>query len=755
MAKSKRRPIKLVFTEDRDMSAVTGGGGPPREFKDVDEQFRKKLTDNLFNIQSVFSNELEKQRLPVVARAVLENEALAKSYRPDSIFSANTCPIIGMDKLGTLLISVTHEGLGRLIDKIQSGTTQQQTADISTIVEITPYTEDFKHRDEIDTYESGEHTLKIRVFNHDDSELNDKINGAFNRLIKDTNERIKVKQVSYASGVLVYKISGLSASEVKKFAKFVGTQSVGVFPQFALSTQYNHVDDLSDASFPPPESEADYPIVGIIDSGTDPGNDKLQAWVEARDEEDVPANDQDNRHGSFVAGLIANGKALNHDAAGFPDCQAKIVDVVAIPKNSPIDEDDLLGTIRRVVKKFPNVQVWNLSISAVTQTCQDNSVSEFAMALDELQSENEILFVNCAGNLSHGSPRPWPAVPASEYDRIYSPGDSARSLTVGSIAHISNNASVVKEGEPSPFSRRGPGASFMPKPEVCHFGGNCDHNFGYAQTGVLSVGSGASRSEAIGTSFSTPLITTTVGSLLHASDEELTINMAKALVIHSAALDSGKSTTAANLKYRGFGKPGKVKDLLECESWRATLLFEPEIPVDRRIFSKLDFPVPDCFRTESGGIKGGFLLTAVYDPPLSSTGGFDYCQANVEVSLGSFDSKDPNSDPVHSRIVPVQPKDYSKLGERNMVRHGFKWSPVKVFQHEFREKAVDRVRLFVRLYLRSNEVGIETQNVAIVASMYDPKRELPVYDQTVQKLQTGGWQTSNVQLRAGVRQRLR
>ena len=231
--------------------------------------------------------------------------------------------------------------------------------------------------------------------------------------------------------------------------------------------------------------------------------------------------------------------------------------------------------------------------------------------------------------------------------------------------------------------------------------------------------------------------------------------MAKALVVHSAALESGKSTTAANLKYRGFGKPGRVRDLLECETWRATLLFEPEIPVDRRIFSKLDFPVPDCFRTESGGIKGGFLLTAVYDPPLSSTGGFDYCQANVEVSLGSFDSKDPNSDPQHSRIVPIQPKDYSKLGERNMVRHGFKWSPVKVFQHEFREKAVDRVRLFVRLYLRSNNVGIESQNVAIVASMYDPKRELPVYDQTVQKLQAGGWQTSNVQLRADVRQRLR
>jgi subtilisin family serine protease len=61
-----------------------------------------------------------------------------------------------------------------------------------------------------------------------------------------------------------------------------------------------------------------YPLVGVIDSGTDPNNMLLRPWVAIRDEDDVPAVDQDNNHGSFVAGLIANGRTLNpHVVAGW------------------------------------------------------------------------------------------------------------------------------------------------------------------------------------------------------------------------------------------------------------------------------------------------------------------------------------------------------------------------------------------------------------------------------------------------------
>jgi hypothetical protein len=35
---------------------------------------------------------------------------------------------------------------------------------------------------------------------------------------------------------------------------------------------------LSPAEFPPPDPKKVYPLVGIIDSGTDPKNPLLQAW---------------------------------------------------------------------------------------------------------------------------------------------------------------------------------------------------------------------------------------------------------------------------------------------------------------------------------------------------------------------------------------------------------------------------------------------------------------------------------------------
>lgn len=434
--------------------------------------------------------------------------------------------------------------------------------------------------------------------------------------------------------------------------------------------------------------------------------------------------------------------------------QAKIVDIVAVPGSSPLYEDDLLKTIRRAVTENPDVKVWSLSLASDQSPCNDNKVSDFAIALDKIQEEKEVLFINCAGNVRTAPLRTWPTVPASEVDRIVAPADSVRALTVGSIAHKGNNRTLARPGEPSPFSRRGPGVAFMPKPEVCHYGGNCDASFNYAQTGVVSTIGGGQMVESIGTSFSTPLVATLAsGALSATSGEPLSINMTKALIVHSAALRSRK-TKAAELRYKGFGVPGSLRELLECEPHRATLLFEPEIPSDRRIFSKLDFPIPDCFRTEEGKLRGGFMLTAVYDPPLTDDGGYDYCRANVEVSLGSFDSRDPNDDPSHNKIVPIHPKDYSALGEKNLIEHGFKWSPVKVFQHEFREKAAERIRLYVRLYLRDKNYDAITQNVAIIATLYDPSKSLPVYDQTIQALQATGWQTMPIEIRQDVRTRI-
>lgn len=748
-----RRPIRLVLTEDRDLSSVRPAGGPRKVFKDVDSSFRQNLANDLDVIEKRFERQLKSQNLPVVATATLEGEALAKSHRPETLFTPQTCPIIGSDSIGSLRLSVTESGLRSLRRQVLQGSSQNIEADLSTLIEIRPFELEIAREIDLAKVDGSRKArpFKLKIFNHHDSAKNDRLTRSLFELLKNETD---LTQLAYSSEMIVFRINEPTEEVIEKLRGFVGTQSLMPLPAFSLTAQYLPVGVTNDQSFPLPVSGENYPTVGLIDSGTDPNDARLQAWVLTRDETDVPRSDQNNNHGSFIAGLIANGKSLN-GSDDFPDVQAKVVDVVAMPANSPLYEDELLRIIRRAVQQYPDVKVWSLSLASDQTPCVDNQVSDFAIALDKIQEEFGVLFVNCAGNVRVAPLRTWPAVPASEIDRIVAPADSVRALTVGSVAHKANNRTLAKPGEPSPFSRRGPGVAFMPKPEVCHYGGNCDASFNYAQTGVISTTGGGSMVESIGTSFSTPLIATIAAGTLSATNgNPLSINMTKALIVHSAALRSHK-TTAAELRYKGFGVPGSLRELFDCEPHRATLLFEPEIPSNRRIFSKLDFPIPDCFRTEEGKLRGGFLLTAVYDPPLSEDGGYDYCRANVEISLGSFDSDDPDEEASHSKLVSLHPKDFSKLGERHLIEQGFKWSPVKVFQDEFRGRAADRIRLRVQLYLRDTKFDAITQNVAIIATLYDPGKSLPVYDQTIQVLQTTGWQTVPLELRSEVRNRLR
>ncbi len=77
-----------------------------------------------------------------------------------------------------------------------------------------------------------------------------------------------------------------------------------------------------------------------------------------------------------------------------------------------------------------------------------------------------------------------------------------------------------------------------------------------------------------------------------------------------------------------------------------------------------------------------------------------------------------------------------------------------VFQDEFRGRAADQLRLRVQLYMRDKNFDAITQSVAIIATLYDPGKTLPVYDQTIQVLQATGWQTIPIKIRQDIRERI-
>lgn len=185
------------------------------------------------------------------------------------------------------------------------------------------------------------------------------------------------------------------------------------------------------------------------------------------------------------------------------------------------------------------------------------------------------------------------------------------------------------------------------------------------------------------------------------------------------------------------------------------MIFEPEIHPTRRIFAREEFPIPDCFCDGNGRIKGEVLMTLVYDPPLVPSAGAEYCQANVDVSLGTYDPSNTSSHSNHHGKVPLEPKDKTQLFERHQLEHGFKWSPVKVYRNSFTRTRGDFWRIELRLSHRTELFMVPPQNVALIVSLIDPDKQLPVYDNVVQAMNRSGWVQEDLQIDNRIRQQLR
>jgi len=405
-------PIKIIRGQKDDLKVPQSGGSTPKVFGDVTNAVRKSLTDQLVRIEGFYSDTFERTPgLPAVARVKLKPEALAKSHRPTALLNENTCPIIGGNSAGELYMSVNQASLGRLKNRIQSQS-QKVTANVSTIDQILPFTPEMALSDE--EYEhlrkqtSGNtiDSLKYRLFNHGIRDIDSRVYREFLRLARELNIE-DLQQIHYTDQLTILRLRNVPIDALPSLASFVGTQSVSVFPQyFALTTTCRVVGSLTSQHLPPPSPAKSYGIVGVIDTGTDPNNQMLQAWVHARDER-VPVDFQDNSHGSFVAGLIAGGKNLNHGDPRLPSSQCKILDVVALGRDGTT-EDDLLLILTDVVRRYREVRVWNLSLGSSGTRCQDQQFSDFGAALDEMSQKYDVQFVVAAGNYTNAPLRSWP-----------------------------------------------------------------------------------------------------------------------------------------------------------------------------------------------------------------------------------------------------------------------------------------------------------------------------------------------------------
>ena len=129
-----------------------------------------------------------------------------------------------------------------------------------------------------------------------------------------------------------------------------------------------------------------------------------------------------------------------------------------------------------------------------------DSFSEFGMALDNIQDENNVLIIKSAGNC-HNFEKGLPK------QRISKSADSIRALTVGSIAETKAEYDYADPNMPSPFTRVGPGPASIIKPDLVFYGGNAGmHDGKRIEHGIRTFNLDDEDVRHAGTSFSTPAI---------------------------------------------------------------------------------------------------------------------------------------------------------------------------------------------------------------------------------------------------------
>ena len=131
---------------DKGHHAQTGHGAkdqrrrrtPPKPFRTVDAKYRRAFPPGLRDTHCHRSTDPAHRNCPRAREAALE--AAAKSHRPEQLFSAQSCPIIGGGRLGELFVKATPEGLDRLADIIENNTSDQMTKELSCVETIEPVT---------------------------------------------------------------------------------------------------------------------------------------------------------------------------------------------------------------------------------------------------------------------------------------------------------------------------------------------------------------------------------------------------------------------------------------------------------------------------------------------------------------------------------------------------------------------------------------------------------------------------------------
>lgn len=421
------------------------------------------------------------------------------------------------------------------------------------------------------------------------------------------------------------------------------------------------LEDISDDSsensdvphIPEPTNE---PTIGVIDTLFDT-DVYFSKWVEFENmvSEDIidpndPKDSSDYDHGTAVSSIIVDGGNINPNLDD--GCGRFRVKHFGVVGSKPFSSFTVIKNIQDIINKNPNIKVWNLSLGS-TKEVNGNFISPEAAVLDQIQFDNDVIFVIAGTNK-----------PDDRKDdmRIGAPADSINSIVVNSVNNASERAS---------YSRKGEVLEFFNKPDVSAFGGD-----GSSNDGKIRVCKSTGESFVCGTSFAAPWIARKLAYLIEVLG--LSREVAKALIVDAAAgwEDTGNNHDLAPFVGHGV-VPTKIDDIVKSKDNEIKFVMSG-VSTDYDTYA-YNIPVPMNKDSHPFVTKA----TLCYFPECSVNQGVDYTDTELDISLGRIGKDGINT--INKNVQTVKGHWTKESNARKLFR---KWDNTK----HIREKYGDNLR---------------------------------------------------------------
>ena len=273
------------------------------------------------------------------------------------------------------------------------------------------------------------------------------------------------------------------------------------------------------------------PTIGVIDTLFDKSVYFCE-WVEYHDmvDDNIPKGQNDYRHGTAVSSIIVDGPKMN---PWLDDgCGRFKVRHFGVAAGAQFSSFTIIKLIKTIIESNKDIKVWNISLGS-NQEINDNFISAEAAVLDQIQHENDVIFVVAGTNKSR-----------EDVNKIGSPADSINSMVVNA---------VTKSGLSTKYSRKGLALSFFAKPDVSYYGGSEEQ--------YIQVCEPLGATFVAGTSFAAPWIARKLAYLIDVLG--LNREIAKALIIDAARGWSDAPTPEGVALYGHGIVPIKITDIIQ------------------------------------------------------------------------------------------------------------------------------------------------------------------------------------------------